>query len=396
MISGVITKTIMLRNTTKLITIRLFFFTAIATLMSSCAIVSRETIPREELHTLVKEHLILFNDDGLKELSDEFCDNQIIFLGEVHRVPALIDTANKLAVCLANDKPVVYADEACYGLSYIWEAASLGEQNQSVNPACIEHFNSGQPKERKILRTAIDVEHTIVTKKPEVAKHLYGLSKRSSSVAARSELDGEIERLTSQKSTKDMSRYLKKLRSRFTHYLDTFSTEDQEEVLFFIELLEASNRFYELTRAQGIGAFWKKSRGWDLREKYFVKTTERAYRKAINRKAILLCRVGSGHITEDKKMLGWHFKHKYKATKDRVVCINMIPLYNESHESTSLHEGKTSIESIAKFLVENKKYGYISLHALQESTNKRLNTGKHFYGKKAKYDGILFVKAPQK
>jgi len=81
----------------------------------------------------------------------------------------LHEAAVRLTVYLASDRPVVYAKEAVYGAHPFLEAASLGKPNAlmpTIIPRQILEFNSKQPTDKKILMTALDVEHSIeITKK---------------------------------------------------------------------------------------------------------------------------------------------------------------------------------------------------------------------------------------
>jgi hypothetical protein len=149
-----------------------------------------------------------------------------------------------------------------------------------------------------------------------------------------------------------MNVYLKNLKKLFLQHFGTFSSVDQEEILFSLDLLRASNRFYQYSAAGGIAEFFY--RPLDIRQKYFSKTIERAYRKAKKRKAILLCLVGSSHIYSDHKYKceARYFAEHYPLTKGKVATINLVPLYSDIREVEGADvERHNGIDSIVKALM---------------------------------------------
>lgn len=371
------------------LTVRALFLSVAICFLCSCASnLSRELVPKD-LQDLVKANLLLLGDD-FEKLPETLRENEIIFLGEVHNVGPLREAADLFSVYLANHRPVVYAHESVYGFSLFLEPASLGNptpRKRIILPKCIEQFNSSQAVDKKILMTTLDVQHNLGRDKTEAVVCLQELAGRSSSDVAKTGLDEMIAQLANQDSFVDMGRYLKRLKHTFVRHIDTFTAEDQNEIRFFVDLLEASNRFAQYKNPWGTG------RGWDIREKYFTKTVERAYRKAQKRNAILLCRVGTTHIRADiKKMQGPHFKRAYRPTKGKVACISMVPLYFDDNEPNDPNKVGKSIDSAVKHLMKEHKYGYLSLDDLQKSTDYSLGFSRHFYGKRPKYDRILFVR----
>ena len=376
--------------------VKFLFLYIVVCFFSSCVFEMSHEISTKNLHDSVNANLQLFDGSNLIKLSDVLCDNEIIFLGEVHGIAPLIETAAQLSVHLAKHRPVVYASELTYGLSFFVEPVSLGNPTPSTNyniPKCIKEFNYNQNAENKILVTAIDVEHSVYTNKRATSVYLLELVSRSSSSNAKELIGKEVAQLSNQDSFANMDRFLKRLKKVIVRHIDTFAPEDQEEVMFFMELLVASNRFYRYTNESGISKFWLIPRGWDIREEYFIKTVERAYWKAQKRAAILLCRVGIGHITADKKNLGRHFRQAYRPTKGKVACVNMMPIYYDNSEPNCPDK---SIDSVVKHLMKDYEYGYLSLNDLQKNTDYSLSWSRHFYGKRPKYDGILFVRIVQK
>jgi hypothetical protein len=224
----------------------------------------------EELTELLKRNLVLLPDYEFERLPSELEENEVIFLGEYkHHVEPLSLAASRLAVHLASHRPVVYASESPYGLGPFMEAASLGNPKTAKHfyiHKCIQEFNSNQAADKKILMTAIDIEHSTYHTKSDTVIFLQDLANRSTSGEATERIEKGIAGLTSQDTFEKMDRYLSSLEKLFLHHLDTFSSEDQDEILFSLDLLQASNKFYKYTSDQGIGRIFLRNRGWDLRE----------------------------------------------------------------------------------------------------------------------------------
>jgi len=347
----------------------------------------------EQLNNLLKQNLILLPDNKFDNLLPSLKENEIIFLGVIHNVKPLYKAAERLAVYWANYKPVVYAMEGSYGAHIFLEAASLGESN--INPELmvgeILEFNSKQPRDRKILMTDIDIEHSIYNNKKETVLFLQDLAGRSTSDAASRIIQKDIPQLTTQDTFDKVNRYLKNLKGVFLQHFDTFSSEDQDEILFSMELLHASNRCHQYDNAGGIIESIMRPR--DIRYKYFKKTIERAYRKAQKRKAILLCRVGTAHISLDGKTEARYFAKKYSPTKGKVVAIRLVPLYYGVHKTNdAVTEKHNDIDSIVKTLMKDDEYSYLSLSDLQKNTNNSFKWSKYYSNSGPKYDGLLFVR----
>jgi hypothetical protein len=346
-----------------------------------------------QLNDLLKQNLVLLPDNNFEHLPSDLKENKIIFLGEIHKVKPLANAADRLAVYLANHRPVVYALETCYGLSPFMEAASLGSP-KTAKPMkfheCIEEFNSSQTADKKILMTAIDIEHAIYHTKSDTVLFLQDLASRSTSDTASQIINKEVAQLTAQDTYGKMNRYLKKLKKIFLQHFDTFLPEHQDEILFSMELLTASNRYQYINR--GIKKDWQNP--IDIRCRYFRKTIERAYRKAKERNAILLCRVGTWHaFMDNKKSEARYFAKKYSPTKGKVCSIGLVPLYYDTLNVDDADAEKLSdIESIVKTLMKDNEYSYLSLPDLQKNTNNSFKWSKYYSNSGPKYDGLLFVK----
>lgn len=361
--------------------------------LSSCMSMTNSAPAPGELRDLLKQNLVLLPDNDFEQLPSDLKENEIIFLGEIHKMPPLILAASRLAVHWANYKPVVYAVESCYGIHPLMEAVSLGAEKQ-INPMLyteiIRAFNSNQTTDRKILMTAIDIEHSISNNKKEAKLFLQDLASRSTSGAALQAINKEIAQLTAQDTFDKMNLYLKKLEKLFLQHLDTFSPEDRDEILFSMELVKVSNHY------QSIKEDWRNAQ--KIRYRYFKKTIKRAYNKAQKRNAILLCRVGTWHASYDKKTSeARYFAKKYSPTKGKVASIGLIPLYYDVHETNdTVTEEHNDIDSIVKTLMKDEEYSYLSLSELQQNTNNSFKWSKYYSSSGPKYDGLLFVKIEKK
>jgi hypothetical protein len=345
-----------------------------------------------QLNDLLKQNLVLLPDNNFEHLPSSLKENEIIFLGEIHKVKPLAKASDQLAVYLANHRPVVYALETCYGLSPFMEAASLGNPKTAKpmrNPKCIQEFNSSQTEDKKILMTAVDIEHSIYHTKSDTVLFLQDLASRSTSGTASQTINKEVALLTAQDTYGKMNRYLKKLKKIFLRHFDTFLPKDQDEILFSLELLEASNRYQYISK--GLKKSWQNPH--ELRYRYFKKTIERAHQKAQKRKAILLCRIGSWHISLDYKCEARYFARDYSLTKGKVAAIRLAPLYYDTTKVDDADPEKQSdIDSIVKKLMKDNEYSYISLSKLQKNTNNSFKWSKYYSNSGPKYDGLLFVR----
>jgi len=359
--------------------------------LSSCVLTTDRGTPPENLKSILAQNLVLLPDSQFENLPPSLKEKEIIFLGEQHRTKGLIQASNRLAGYLTTYKPVVYAMESCYGAHVFLEAASLGQSY--INPKLmlgeIQEFNSKLPENRKILMTAVDIEHSIYNNKKETEQFLQILANRCTSDVARRIIQKEIPQLTTQDTFDKMNRYLKGLKKLFLQYFDTFSPEDQDEILFSFDLLQASNRYQYI--CHGNKRDWQNPH--DIRYRYFKKTIERAYRKAQKRKAILLCRVGAAHICLDRRTEARYFARDYSLTKGKVASVSLVPLYYDTTKVDDADPEKHSdIDSIVKMLMKDYDYSYLSLSELQKGTDNSFRWSKYYSSSRPKYDGLLFVR----
>ena len=363
--------------------------------LSSCSCPPNAELPSStQLNEVIKKNLILLSDGDFEYLPSDLKENEIIFLGEIHKVKPLADAASKLSVYLASHRPVVYALETCYGVHPLLEAVSFGSKkpiNPMIYPETIRAFNSNRTEDKKILLTAIDIEHSIYNNKKETKLFLQELANRSISDAASQAINEEVARLTDQNTFDKVNRYLKKIKKVFLQHFDTFSPEDRDEILFSMKLLTASNRYHQYMDAGRITKALM--RPWDIRYKYFIKTIERAYRKAKKRNAILLCQVGAWHASLNNKSEARYFAKIYSPTKGKVTSINMVPMYYDTRETNdTVTEEHNNIDSIVKTLMKDCKYSYLSLSELKKHTNNSFVWSKYYNSSGPNYDGLLFVR----
>lgn len=359
--------------------------------LSSCASTTNTAPPPEQLTDLLKDNLVILPANDFDKLPQSLKENEIIFLGEVHRVRPLAHAADRLVVYLAAHKPVVYALEGCYGGHTLTEAVSLGEK-KDINPnlysETLRAFNSLQPLDRKILLTMLDIEHSVYNNKPDTVRFLHDLSERSTSNLATQAIDRQVVQLLAQDTYNKRARYLKDLKRMFMRHFDTFSADNREEILFSMDLLQASNLYRHIELG---GRSWENPHS--LRYRYFIKTIKRAYSKAQKRKAVLICRVGNWHVSLKNKTEARYFAKDYSSTKGKVATINLVPLYYDTQKTKGAVAAKhDDIDSIAMTLMKDSEYSYLSLPDLQKSTHNSFRWSK-YYGKSGpKYDGLLFVR----
>lgn len=359
--------------------------------LSSCASTINTAPAPEQLTDILKNNLVILPDNNFDKLPPSLKENEIIFLGEVHKVKPLAHAAERLVVYLAAQKPVVYALEGCYGGHTLMEAVSLGEE-KDINPnlytETLRAFNSVQSIDRKILLTMLDIEHSVYNNKPDTVRFLHDLSGRSTSEAAKQAIDRQIDQLPAQDKCKKMAPYLKDLKRLFRRHFDTFSADDREEIRFSMDLLQASNLYRHIELG---GRSWEHPRS--LRYRYFIKTIKRAYQKAQNRKAVLMCRVGNWHISIKNKTEARYFAKDYSLTKGKVATINLVPLYYDAQETNdNVPEKRNDIDSIVMTLMKDNEYSYLSLSDLQKSTGNSFRWSKYYSKSGPKYDGLLFVR----
>lgn len=344
----------------------------------------------ENLTALLEENLVYLPHNNLERLVSQMKDKEIVFLGEVHKVSALRQTATELVVALASEKPVVYASESTYTQHPFVEAASLGNMNPLSPrklPAEFEEFNSRNAPERRILMTTLDLDHYIYGDKEGTVLFLKELANRSSSEAARQQLAATIPELTATKTEKEVHDFLRSLKRVFQQHFDSFPAVDQEEILFSIELLDASNLYYHVPHRHR--APWEPTSS-RIRYEYFTKTIDRAYRKAEQRNAILLCRVGFWHAALTHQCEAQYFAKRHPSTKGKVMSIRMIPSYEQSDK---VNEEGGDIDTAVTPLMKEGAYCYLSLPQFQQRAKHSLRWSAYYPGGRPICDGLLFVKA---
>jgi len=361
--------------------------------LTGCVTTKPPAPSQEELTSLIRNHLVLLEYPDFEPVVSRLKNKEIVFLGEVHHVEALIQTGGALTVALAKKKPAVWAHECCYSTYPLMEAISMGKEENLIPwncPETIQSFNSTHSSEKKILMTAVDIEYSVYKHKPGTVRFLQFLASRSSSESATKILNKKIAFLTEQDTFNKMNEYLKDLDCLFRRHFETFSSEDQEEILFYIDLLKASNRYGYLNQDND----WKKSgsRFWkvyNIRYRYFNKTIERAYEKARKCGGILICQLGEWHIDASHRCEAQYFERKYRLTKGKTASIRLIPLYSDQEKNHS--ENIPEIDITVKNLMGNSRYGYLDLNELTEDAVQMLAWSDYFTHDGPKYDGLLFI-----
>ena len=375
------------------LTSRIFSLIAAVPLMTGCNFRSSQPdVTTEELRSLVEQHLVYLGNGSVENLPQDFADNDVIFLGEQHNVPALHRATEKLVCCLAKQKPVVYACETCYGAHPFLESGSLGEPDPLwpiEAPALIKEFNASHSPDQTVMITALDIEHAIYHSKSKTELFLRHLARRSNSAAATEALEKNILDLHTQDSCKKMDRYLKQLKAEFMKYEDTFSPSDRDEIAFSMELLDASNH-YQYARREGFCL--NRSNKLKLRNTYFKKTIERALQKAHERNALLLCRVGSHHVTGNLEAR--YFAEKFPQTRGKVLTVCFVQVNGGStHAQLSTIKEQKDIDINIKQMMKENTYCYLSLVDLKKNAIGSLEWSNFFKkANKPLCQGLLFVK----
>ncbi len=339
---------------------------------------------------MLQEQVRYLPEHHFEPLLAEINSKEIVFVGEVHNVPALREAAADLVVGMASSRPVVYAVESLYSLSLFYEAASLGtptllSPNQPV-PAPIAAFNATNPPERRILMTAVDVEHAIYHSKEHPVRYLTEMANRSASASARQELWERIPQLTATKTYDEVQEYLRDLQRLFQKHLATFSAADQEEILFALELFEASNRYQHSFR----GLIKTAGDPEQIRHEYFKKTIERAWQKAERRKAILIAHVGNRHVELTRTLEATYFAMSNAATKGKVMAIQMYP---SAHDSGKESSRGIDLVAAVKPLMKPGYACYLALPRLRGPARRALKYSQYYPGNRPVCDGLLFVNA---
>ncbi|HRY52062.1 MAG TPA: hypothetical protein P5186_28870 [Candidatus Paceibacterota bacterium] len=339
---------------------------------------------------MLKKHVRYLPDDHLDSLIGEMKSKEIVFLGEVHNVPALHRAADDLVLGLASTRPVVYAWEGCYSVSPFYEAASLGKPNplspQQPIPPQIMVFNSTNIPARQIMLTAVDVVHTIYHSKEHPVRYLTEMAHRSTSPAACQALEAHIPRLTATKTYEEVQEYLREAARLFQQHVATFSAADQEEIRFALDLFEASNRYQHASQ----GLIKTPENPQQVRYEFFIKTIDRAYLKAQQRNAILVTRLGGWHVNLTWRCEAKHFAIDNPATKGKVMAVQLLPVHDEGGKESA--EGIDLVAAV-KALMKPGHYCYLALPQLNGAVRRALKYSQYYPGNRPICDGLLFVKA---
>ncbi|MCE5187127.1 MAG: hypothetical protein LLF76_13480 [Planctomycetaceae bacterium] len=374
--------------------------TAIVILLTLAAGCVTPPPAQNELTRLVGRDLVLLPDKSLDSVSAKIIQKDVIFLGEVHQIPELYEAAYQIILLVAAERPLVYAKEMVYGMHPFLEDGSMGRANPVYTYTLAQplaQFNERQPPDRKILMTALDVEHTIEHDKASTVRFLQELVRRSSSQDVRDALESHIPRLTDTKSFDEVDAYLRELNNLFISNLKTFSAADQDEIRFSLDLLQASNTYrrHNATRWTDLRFF---NQGVYLRYEYFKKTIVRAHEKAQQRNAALLCHVGNGHATYGSRWEAHYFARKYPPTRGKVFAIQMIPLYYEEDPNilSNPHKDVDPIAIAAHSLMADCAWAWLPLQQFHKNANVQPRWSGYFPSGKPECDALLFIKTRAK
>ena len=358
----------------------------------------------EELKHLIERHSM-----ERPTLEDFSCvlpqveDASVIFLGDSrHYIPEIKRIRLELGIFLAKHCDVkVIAFESMYGLHPFMEAESMGKVGTADYVASvILNYNSTVPEEKKVLVTALDVDHSINHSKSKTVKYFEYLAVLSSSNKCTTELKQAIPKLLSLKKRKELHKYLDELEAIFNQYKDTFSTKDWDEISFSLKLMHASIDFQLVSYKmqwfllpRGI-----RIRLTEIRAEFFRKTIERALAKADARKGKLLCIAGGAHIT--KVPLGWgdnligkwteadYFHRIHTETQGKVASILVNALSFKGRPYNKIQD----LDDIAYELIDDdSELLYIPLAPLADYAGE-LAWSKYFSKHGPKFDGVIFLK----
>jgi len=329
-------------------------------------------------------------------------DASAIFIGDSrHYIPEIKIIRLELSIFLAQHVDVrVIGFESMYGLHPFMEAESMGKVKTAEHVAPeILNYNSTVPEDKKVLVTALDVDHSINHSKSKTVKYFEYLAALSSSHKCTTALKQAIPKLLSLKERKELHRYLDELEMIFNQDNNTFSTKDWDEVSFSLKLMHASVDF------QLISYKWRwvplprgmRIRLAEIRAEFFRKTVERALAKADARKGKLLCIVGGAHIVKvplgrgDNLIGKWaeadYFHRIHANTQGKVASI----LVNALSFKGRHYKKKNDLDDIAYELMDDSELLYIPLAPLADHTGE-LAWSEYFSNHGPKFDGVLFLK----
>ena len=345
----------------------------------------------EQIKNVIRDKIIIMQDNNLSKLAEIINDKEIIFLGEHHGLSELHNAAAELAVALSNYKPVVYASESVYGHYPFFEQASLynclDDESQHRNmliditvPQQIAKFNNEHQLPKRIMMTTLDVEHTIYHTKDKTMKYLQYLAGLVGDSQASEKLNSHICSLPDTHNYQEVDQYLAQLEKLFTECESCYSDKTKEEIAFTMEIFKASNRFQNASR----GNIQIDRHPAEIRYNYFNKTIDRAYQKAKTRSSILLCRVGSAHICLDRKTEARHFAGEVPATVNKTISIHMVNFRKDKGNAGINSE----LRDFVSDLMQNHKFCYLPL----DNPNLNLSLAFDCYTSGPMYDALLFVK----
>lgn len=339
--------------------------------------------------------------DDLRFVSHVAAGKKLLFIGEApsHYIPEVCQAAAAISFHARKELgSTVLAMESEYSLWPYLEARSLGNEttlsDEGAEPArsalerMLGHvvaYNQTGTQNKKLVLTAIDIDHAFNQTKPHAVRYLSYLASKSTSTQTRSELLKIIPALLQLKERPELEAYIDDLESRFRGAWSTFSPQDQDEIAFSLSLDRASVRWW--FRQEGVPKEINEIRG-----EYFRKTIARAFAKAQASGGSLICYVGGEHANLSdfgpvdfpvgRTTEARYFNLEYPATKGRVGSILVEQVQKPS---------VGSLERVALTLMGDNDRAFIDLRAKSWAGVKH-RPAEFFTAAKPKYDGVLFIK----
>jgi hypothetical protein len=329
------------------------------------------------------------------------CGKKMLFLGEIpHHEWPIYETTLQLSLHLRQQCGYsVLAMESAYSYWPYLEARSLGteaqlpnrlpdHQNRWLEP--VTAYNRTAPAERRLLCTALDLDHCISHAKSQTVLYLQYLATKSSSREARAYLAQAIPALVDLKSRKAIHAYLEELERRFHAAWDSFTPADQEEITFSLALERASIDFHALS-------YWypPDRRKAKIRDEYFRQTIARALAKAEQAGGPLLCYVGWGHAWLHQRGAlnceAAYFDQEFPATRGQVGSLLIEKLSACVSSDLSGDYRPSALERAALARMGKQDRLFVDLRDPRWDSVKH-KPGKFFPKGGPDYDGILFLK----
>lgn len=127
---------------------------------------------QSQIREIVKNNIILFEENFPQELIDTLSDNKIVVVGEYHDIKDHRDLVTELAITLNRESEFkLFLTETPHGVSWMLEDYCLGEfsktsdlfefikGNSQVDLDKIREYNDSLPKNQRIKVKGVDINH---------------------------------------------------------------------------------------------------------------------------------------------------------------------------------------------------------------------------------------------